>query len=94
MVKSSMNGIKRNDVADGRVGSEGGRRPSALSTGHNGVASGPLAPGQRWSVARLGRALERIAEAEFRMKLTGLPAQTICREAMFALAREARAGRR
>jgi DNA polymerase III subunit delta len=48
---------------------------------------------QRWSTGRLGRALERVAEAEFRMKLTGLPAETICREAMFALAREARAGR-
>jgi DNA polymerase III subunit delta len=47
----------------------------------------------RWSTARLGRQLERVAEAEFRMKLTGLPAETICREAMFALAREARAGR-
>jgi DNA polymerase-3 subunit delta len=49
---------------------------------------------QRWSPARLRRALERVAEAEFRMKLTGLPAETICREAMFAVAREARpAGR-
>ena len=46
----------------------------------------------RWSEGRLRRALDRIAEAEFRMKLTGLPAETICREAMFALAREARAG--
>ncbi len=44
----------------------------------------------RWSEARLRRALERVADAEFRMKLTGLPAETICREAMFALAREAR----
>jgi len=49
---------------------------------------------QRWSMGRLARALERVAEAEFRMKLTGLPAETICREAMFALASEARAGRR
>ena len=49
---------------------------------------------QRWSTAGLRRALERVAEAEFRMKLTGLPAETICREAMFALARETRAGRR
>jgi DNA polymerase-3 subunit delta len=49
---------------------------------------------QRWSTARLRRALERIAEAEFRMKLTGLPAETICREALFALVREARASRR
>jgi DNA polymerase III subunit delta len=47
----------------------------------------------RWSTARLRRALSRIAEAEFRMKLTVLPAETICREAMFALAQEARAGR-
>jgi DNA polymerase-3 subunit delta len=47
----------------------------------------------RWSEARLRRALDRVAEAEFRMKLTGLPAETICREALFALAQEARAGR-
>jgi DNA polymerase-3 subunit delta len=45
---------------------------------------------QRWSTARLARVLDRVAEAEFRMKLTGLPAETICREVMFALAREAR----
>jgi DNA polymerase-3 subunit delta len=48
---------------------------------------------RQWSETRLRRALERVAEAEFRMKLTGLPAETICREAMFALASEARAGR-
>jgi DNA polymerase III subunit delta len=47
----------------------------------------------RWSEVRLRRALDRIADAEFRMKLTGLPAETICREAMFALARDARSGR-
>jgi len=47
----------------------------------------------RWSEPRLRRALERVADAEFRMKLTGLPAETICREAMLTLAREARAGR-
>jgi DNA polymerase III subunit delta len=47
-----------------------------------------------WSEARLRGALDRVAEAEFRMKLTGLPAETICREAMFALALEARADRR
>jgi DNA polymerase-3 subunit delta len=44
----------------------------------------------RWNEPRLRRALDRIAEAEFRMKLTGLPAETVCREAMFTLAREAR----
>jgi DNA polymerase-3 subunit delta len=48
---------------------------------------------RHWREARLRRALERVNEAEFRMKLTGLPADTICREAMFALAREARADR-
>jgi len=47
----------------------------------------------RWSPARLRHALERVGKAEFRMKLTGLPAETICREALFALAREARGGR-
>ncbi|HEX3952400.1 MAG TPA: DNA polymerase III subunit delta [Stellaceae bacterium] len=43
----------------------------------------------RWSEPRLRTALDRIAEAEFRMKLTGWPAETICREAMFAIARGA-----
>ena len=57
MVKSNMNRIMRNDVVDGPVGNEGGRSPSALSTGHNGAAagrasSGPLTLGQRWSVSR------------------------------------------
>ena len=55
MVKSSMNRIMRNDVADAPVRSEGGRRPSTPSTGHNGAggaASGQRAPGQRWSVSR------------------------------------------
>ena len=48
MVKSSMSRIMQNDVADGLVGREGGRRPSTLSTGHNGAGgatSGPLTPG-------------------------------------------------
>jgi DNA polymerase III subunit delta len=48
----------------------------------------------RWSEARLRSALDRIAEAEFRMKQTGLPAETLCREAMFAVAQMARAGMR
>jgi transposase len=68
MVKSSMNGIIRNDVADGPVGSEGGRRPSALSTGRNGAAeaaaSGPLAPGQRWSVSRKREVVLRLLRGE------------------------------
>jgi transposase len=52
-----MNDIECENAADGPVGSEGGRRPSTLSTGQGGTVqaaarSGPLAPGQRWSAAR------------------------------------------
>jgi transposase len=68
MVKSSMNRIIRNDVADGPVGSEGGRRPSTLSTGHSGAAegaaSGPLAVGQRWSVSRKREVVLRLLRGE------------------------------
>jgi DNA polymerase-3 subunit delta len=49
---------------------------------------------QRWSEARLREALGRVAAAEFSMKQTGLPAETLCREAMFTIARMARAGAR
>jgi len=66
-VKSSMNGIKRNDVVGGPVGSEGGRRPSTLSTGHHGAGSatsGPLAPGQRWSVSRKREVVLRLLRGE------------------------------
>jgi DNA polymerase-3 subunit delta len=48
---------------------------------------------QRWSEPRLRRTLDAVAKAEFRMKLTGLPAATICREALFGIAREAGAAR-
>jgi DNA polymerase-3 subunit delta len=44
---------------------------------------------QRWSEARLRLALDRVAEAEFRMKQTGLPAEALCREAMFSIAEAA-----
>ena len=67
MVKSNMSRIRRHDVADGLVGSEGGRRPSTLSTGHNGAgggASGPLTPGQRWSVNRKREAVLRLLRGE------------------------------
>jgi DNA polymerase-3 subunit delta len=47
---------------------------------------------QRWGDKRLRQALARTAEAEFRMKQTGLPADTICREALFTIVRAARAG--
>ena len=69
MVKSSMSRITRNDVADGPVGSEVGRSPSALSTGPNGAATGcaasrPLAPGQRWSVSRKREVVFRLLRGE------------------------------
>ena len=68
MVKSSMSRIIRHGVADGPVGSEGGRRPSALSTGHNGAAegaaSGPLSAGQRWSVGRKREVVLRLLRGE------------------------------
>jgi DNA polymerase-3 subunit delta len=45
-----------------------------------------------WSEARLRPQLARLARAELDMKTTGLPAETICREAMLAVAQGARAG--
>jgi transposase len=70
VVKSSMSKIELKDVvADGPVVSEGGRRPSALSTGHRGMngawaATGALRPGQRWSVARKRDVVLRLLRGE------------------------------
>ena len=47
-----------------------------------------------WTEARLRPQLDCIAKAELNMKTTGLPAETICREAMLALAQAAREPRR
>ncbi len=72
MMKSSMNEIGRLDAADGPVGSEGGRSPSTLSTGR----AGPLAPGQRWSVARKREVVLRLLRgesAELLSRELGLP---------------------
>lgn len=41
----------------------------------------------RWREPRLRRHLDRLAEAETRMKTTGLPAETICRAALLDLAK-------
>jgi len=43
-----------------------------------------------WSEAQLRPQLEHIAQAEINMKTTGLPAETLCRQAMLALAQAAR----
>jgi transposase len=69
MVKSNMSRIRRHDVADGPVGSEGGQSPSALSIGQNGTAtgfaaSGPLTSGQRWSVNRKRDVVLRLLRGE------------------------------
>jgi transposase len=64
VVKSSMNKIKRNDVADGSVDSVDGLRPPSLPTGQNGAGGGPLAPGQRWSVSRKREVVLRLLRGE------------------------------
>ena len=48
----------------GPVGSEGGRSPSTLSTGHDGAGRGALAPGQRWSVGRKREVVLRLLRGE------------------------------
>ena len=79
MVKCSMDQRDRADVGDGPVVSEGGRSPSALSTGQGGAAqggAGPLAPGQRWSVARkrdVALRLLRGESAELLSRELGVP---------------------
>jgi hypothetical protein len=50
------------DVA-GSGGSGGGRSPSALSPGRDGLGR-PLAPGQRWSVARKREVVLRLLRGE------------------------------
>jgi len=63
------NRIKRNDVAVGPVGSEGGRSPSALSAGQNGAmagvaVSGQLIAGQRWRLSRKREVVLRLLRGE------------------------------
>jgi hypothetical protein len=43
-----------------------------------------------WNEAGLRAQLGHIAQAELHMKLTGLPAETVCREALLAVAQAAR----
>ncbi len=42
-----------------------------------------------WHEARLRAALDHLAQAEIEMKTTGLPAETLCREVLSAVARQA-----
>ena len=70
MVKCGMDENGRDDVAVGPVVSGGGRSPSTLSTGQGvppvmaGTTLGPLAPGQRWSVARKREVVLRLMRGE------------------------------
>ena len=70
MMKSTMNEIESADAVDGPVGSEGGRGPSTLPTGRAAPPTpgtpkpGPLAPGQRWSVARKREVVLRLLRGE------------------------------
>jgi len=77
---SNMKQIEAPSAVDGPVGSEGGRSPSALSTGQAPTMPtmlsatappataqpkvGPLAPGQRWSVARKREVVLRLLRGE------------------------------
>jgi transposase len=85
---SSMKNMDHSAAVDGPVGSEGGRSPSTLSTGQAPLAAaaaptavpapriGPLAPGQRWSVARKREVVLRLLRgesAELLSRELGLP---------------------
>jgi transposase len=62
-------------VDDAPVGSVGGGSPSTLSTGEGGTATpppGPLAPGQRWSLARKRAVVLRL--------IAGEPVELVSRE--------------
>jgi transposase len=63
---------ERGDGADASVGRVGGRSPSTLSTGGGAPAAGPLAPGQRWSVARKRAVVLRL--------IAGEPVELVSRE--------------
>ena len=81
MVKCSMGENTRDEAADGPVVSAGGRSPSTLSPGQGARSAGsgttgPLAPGQRWSVARKRGVVLRLMRgesAELLSRELGLP---------------------
>ena len=84
MVKSNMSKIELKYTGDWPVVSEGGRRPSALSTGHGGTNSarpaiGALGPGQRWSVGDLVACVDGPLDAREKMRsLTGGSIAIMC----------------
>ena len=56
--------IEGTDVAVGAVGSEGEPRSSTLSTARDERPVAPLAPGQRWSLARKRDVVLRLMQGE------------------------------
>ena len=70
MMKPSMNEIESDGAVDGPLVIEGGRSPSALSTGQRvspaqgALKPGPLAPGQRWSAGRKREVVLRLMRGE------------------------------
>lgn len=63
---------ERVDVDDVPVGGVGGRSPSRPSTGNGTAGVGPLAAGQRWSVARKRAVVLRL--------IAGEPVELVSRE--------------
>ena len=81
-MECSMDQNDRADAVDGPVVSEGGLRPSTLTTGQgtpaakDGAALGSLAPGQRWSATRKREVVLRLMRgeaAELLSRELGLP---------------------
>ena len=56
--------IEGADVAAGAVGSEGEQRSSTLSPARDDESVAPLAPGQRWSLARKRDVVLRLMQGE------------------------------
>ncbi|MBM3554061.1 MAG: DNA polymerase III subunit delta [Alphaproteobacteria bacterium] len=78
---------------------DGGKSPdAAIATArppvHFSIKRRIAAQLDRWPSGRTGMALQRLAEAEIDAKSTGLPAMTICKRALMALASQARSPRR
>lgn len=76
----------------------GAREDAALRSAkvfHFRAADAIKAASRCWNADRANRALGHLTEAEIQCKTTGMPAETICRRALFDLARAAHAaGRR
>lgn len=69
MDQPEMNQTKQTDQTDSvaaPVGRVGGRRPSTLSTDDGATETGPLGPGQRWSLARKRAVVLRLLRGEAR----------------------------